>query len=101
MSVLSAKLENKDLSAEVVDCIFTVHKALGPGLLEKTYEGCLHHELTKRGLKAERQKHLPVYYGTIEIDDGYNIDLLVEDNLIVELKAVEKMHPIYRAQLMT
>jgi len=93
-------IEN-DLSTIAVDCIFKVHKALGPGLLESTYEKCLLHEFDKRGLTVEAQKTLPVIYDDIKIDAGYRIDLLLEDELIIEVKAVEKMIPLYQAQLMT
>lgn len=84
-----------------MDCAFTVHKALGCGLLESAYEGCLAYELTKRGIQFEKQKNLPVYYDQIKIDMGYRLDFLIEDSLIVELKSVEKLAPIHEAQLMT
>lgn len=90
-----------DISGIVVDCTFKVHTQLGPGLLESTYEKCLEHEIKKMGLSIECQKILPVIYDGIKIDAGYRIDLLVQDNLIIELKAVEKIIPLYRAQLMT
>lgn len=78
-----------------------VHSALGPGLLESAYEGCLKHELTKRGLKVLSQVTLPVIYDGVEIDVGYRIDLLVEDAVIVELKAVERLMPLSQAQLLS
>lgn len=90
-----------DISHIVVDCVFRVHKTLGPGLLESTYEACLVHELKKRNIKFGTQKTLPVLYDDIRIDAGYRVDILIEDQLIVELKSVEKIIPLYQAQLMT
>ena len=78
-----------------------VHSALGPGLLESTYEACLIHELKSRDLLIQNQLALPVNYRDIQIDTGYRIDLLVEKEVIVELKAVEKLLPIHQAQLLT
>jgi GxxExxY protein len=91
------KENEKDISKITVDFLFKVHTTLGPGLLESTYETCLFHELRKRNLLVERQKILPVSYDDIIIDAGYRIDLLIEGNLILELKAVEKMIPLYQA----
>lgn len=90
-----------DLSKIVVDCIFKVHTSLGPSLLESAYESCLEHEIRKRNLGVERQKQLPVIYDGMHIEAGYRLDLLVEDNFIVEIKSVEKMNPLYQAQLIT
>ena len=78
-----------------------VHTALGPGLLEAAYEACLLFELHKRGLKAVGQVELPVVYEGVKIDVGYRLDLLVEDAVIVELKAVDKLLPIHHAQLLS
>lgn len=79
-----------------------VHSALGPGLLESVYEKCLKHELTKRGFKVESQLWLPVIYDGIEIEEGgYKIDLLVENAVIVELKVVEKILEVHKAQLLS
>lgn len=78
-----------------------VHRHLGPGLLESTYETCLVYELKLRGLFVEKQKELPVVYRDVHIDCGYRIDLLVEDTVVVELKAVEQLHPIHEAQLLS
>jgi GxxExxY protein len=95
------KATEKDISKIAVDCIYTVHKAMGPGLLESTYETCLEHELLKRGLKVEKQKMLPVIYDDLKIDNGYRLDLVIEDDLIIELKSVDKMLPVFQAQMMT
>jgi GxxExxY protein len=89
------------ISGEIVDAAMKVHTTLGPGLLESAYEGCLKHELTKRGLKVLSQVTLPVIYDGVKIDVGYRIDLLVEDAVIVELKAVERLTPLNEAQLLS
>jgi GxxExxY protein len=90
-----------DISGSIVDSAFRVHKTLGPGLLESTYEACLKYELQNRNIKVLSQVALPVNYNGIKIDAGYRIDLLVENKIIVELKSVEKMLPIHEAQLLT
>jgi len=78
-----------------------VHSTLGPGLLENTYEACLKYELQKRGLKVLSQVLLPVIYDEVKIDLGYRLDLIVEDSVIVELKAVNKITPVHEAQLLS
>ena len=82
-------------------CAIKVHSALGPGLLESTYEVCLVHELSKAGLTVARQVALPVVYDNMELDAGHRIDLLVGDIVILELKVVEKLLPIHTAQLLS
>lgn len=89
------------IATAVVDAAFAVHKKLGPGLLESVYEVCLCHELSKRGIAFERQVSLPVVYDGVRLDAGLRLDLLVEKQVIVELKAVEKHNPVYEAQLLT
>ncbi|HEV2114098.1 MAG TPA: GxxExxY protein [Terriglobales bacterium] len=89
------------VSREVITAAMKVHSALGPGLLESTYEACLAYELNKAGLKVEAQLPLPVVYDGIRLDIGYRIDLLVQDLVIVELKAVEAVSPINQAQLLS
>lgn len=91
----------EQLATTVVDAIFKVHSKTGPGLLESTYETCLVFGLRRRGLRVEPQKLLPIVYDGNVIDAGYRIDVLVEDAIIIELKAVDKMSPLYQAQLMT
>jgi GxxExxY protein len=86
---------------EVLKSAMKVHTSLGPGLLESVYELCLVHELSKGGLKAVRQVALPVRYGGLEIDGGFRVDMLVEDLVIVEVKAVEKLMPVHKSQLLT
>jgi GxxExxY protein len=85
----------------VIGCAIEVHKALGPGLLESAYERCLSLELASKGVRHETQKELPIVYKGARIDCGYRIDLQVEDLLIVELKAVDKVLPVHGAQLLT
>ncbi|MFQ5518695.1 MAG: GxxExxY protein, partial [Mariprofundus sp.] len=94
-------VEVNELARLVVDASLHVHKNLGPGLLESVYEACLCHELTKRGVSFQRQVALPVVYDGVEIEAGLRIDLWVENKLIVELKAVEQLHEVHQAQLMT
>lgn len=85
----------------VIGCAIEVHKRLGPGLLESTYEQCLAHELHCAGLAFEIQKELPVIYRDIKLDCGYRIDMLVANKIILELKAVDQLRPIHEAQLLT
>ena len=89
------------ITHQVIGSCIEVHKKLGPGLLESTYEECLCHELNLVGLKFSRQKSLPVVYKGIRLDCGYRLDLVIENRLILELKAVEKVMPIHEAQLLT
>ena len=89
------------ISYDIIGAAYKVHSPLGPGLLESTYEVCMEHELIKMGYKVERQKSLPVIYDGVKLDAGYRIDLLVADNVIVELKSVTEMIPLYKGQLMT
>ncbi|MGE0258400.1 MAG: GxxExxY protein [Alphaproteobacteria bacterium] len=78
-----------------------VHSALGPGLLESTYEVCLLYELEKLRLRAQRQVSIPIRYEDLSIENGYRIDLLIEDRVVVELKAMEQILPVHRAQLLS
>jgi GxxExxY protein len=94
-------MELNNLSYQIIGCVYKVHSALGPGLLESTYEVCLEHELLKSGLAVERQKPLPVIYDEIQLNAGYRIDLLVNHQIILELKSVDEIAPIHKAQLMT
>jgi GxxExxY protein len=94
-------MEINRVSAQIVDSAIKVHSALGPGLLESAYEACLKRELERRGLKVLHQVGIPVVYDGERIDVGYRIDLVVEDTVIVELKAVEKVMPIHEAQLLS
>jgi GxxExxY protein len=94
-------VEINEVSGQIVDAAIKVHSALGPGLLESTYEACLMYELRKRGITVSNQVPLPVRYDDVVIEVGYRIDLLVEDVVIVELKSVDDVAPIHRAQLLS
>ncbi|MCC6602486.1 MAG: GxxExxY protein [Anaerolineae bacterium] len=89
------------ITEQIIGGAIAVHKALGPGLLESAYEACLVYELRQRGLKVERQKELPIIYGEVKLDCGYRLDLFVEDSVIAELKAVDRLASIHEAQLLS
>jgi GxxExxY protein len=90
-----------DLSNKIIGCAIEVHRNLGPGLLESTYEQCLAYELSLKNIEFKTKVLLPVTYKDIKLDCGYRIDLLVEDKLIIELKSVEELLRIHEAQLLT
>jgi len=98
---MKTKDELEELAKVLVDAIVRVHKALGPGLLESAYQACLAHELRKRGLGVACEAQLPVRYDGLEIEAGYRIDMLVEEEIIVENKSVQALAPIHEAQLLT
>ena len=100
MSTLAAE-EYNALTHQIIAAAIEVHRQLGPGLLESAYEACLLYELHKRGLKTVSQLGLPVVYDEVRIDVGYRIDILVEDSVILELKAVERLTALHEAQLMS
>lgn len=85
----------------IVDAAFTIHKTLGPGLLEKVYEVCFCHELTKRGLSVKRQLTIPIVYDGIEFQEGLRLDVLVDDLVICELKAIENVNPVWEVQILS
>jgi GxxExxY protein len=89
------------ITETIIGAAIDVHRALGPGLLESAYEACLVFELVERGLKVEQQKPLPVVYREVKLDCGYRLDLLVEETVIVEIKAVDNLMPIHEAQLLS
>lgn len=94
-------METNQITGQIADAAMKVHSALGPGLLESAYEARLAYELRQRGLRVETQVALPIRYAAVELDAGYRLDLLVESQVIVELKAVDKMIPLYEAQLLS
>lgn len=94
-------MNENELSSAIIGCALRVHKALGPGLLESAYEACLLYELTRSNLKVEQQKGLPLVYQDVNLECGYRVDLLVENKVIVELKAVESINPLHSAQVLT
>lgn len=91
----------QDLTRRIIGSAIEVHRALGPGLLESAYEACLCDELDRKQLRYQRQVDLPVIYKGRRIDCGYRIDVLVEDQVVLELKSIEKLMPIHEAQLLT
>ena len=94
-------METNELTSLIIECAITVHKNLGPGLLESTYQECLAYELRGKGLKVEKEKSLPLVYKDIKLDCGYRIDLLVEDEIIIEVKSVERFTNVFFAQILT
>jgi len=98
---MSTKMEFDDLSTRVIGCAIEVHRFLGPGLLESAYEQCLAYELNRNGIAFHLQHPQPVQYKEIRLDCGFRIDMLVENQLIVELKSIEAIKPIHEAQLLT
>ena len=93
--------ELNSVSEKIIGCAMRVHSTLGPGLLESVYEVCLVHELKKSAIKFERQVALPIRYNEVKLDAGYRLDLLVDDKVVVELKAVERLEPLHTAQLLS
>ena len=94
-------MTENEISRIVLNCAIKIHKKLGPGLLESTYETCLCYELKKQNLKVEKQKALSLTYDEIKIESAYYIDLIVNDKVIIELKAVESIKEVHKAQLYT
>jgi GxxExxY protein len=94
-------MHENDISQAVIGAAIEVHRALGPGLLESAYEECLAYELQLRGVLFERQKVIPVLYKGIKVDCGFRLDFLVYDLVVVELKAVDSLHSIHQAQILT
>jgi len=94
-------MELNEISGRIIAAALRVHTAIGPGVLESVYQTCLVHELKKAGLAVQSQVALPIVYDGLHLDSGYRIDLLVEDTVIIELKCVETLLPIHKAQLLT
>ena len=89
------------LSKEIVDCAYKVHKQLGPGLLEKIYERCFCYELDKKEIPYQRQLKIPIIYDGLEFDEGLQLDVLVAETIICEFKAVDKINPVWQAQILS
>ena len=94
-------LEQEHLTEAIIGAAIDVHRELGPGLLESAYEECLCHELHLRGLRFQRQVELPVRYKGLNLDCGYKLDVVVDEQVILELKSIEQILPIHHAQLLT
>lgn len=89
------------IATQVVDIAISIHKELGPGLLESVYAKCFYYELRKRNLSYVRQQEVPIIYQTLQIDEGLRLDLLIDDLIIVEFKAQENYHPVWEAQILS
>ncbi len=96
-----ARRDIEEIAAIVIDAAFQLHRDLGPGLLESVYEAVLSKMLEQRGLWTERQKPVPIHYQGVSLDEGFRLDMLVNGQLIVELKSVENIHPVHPKQLLT
>lgn len=94
-------MTENQLSEIIIGCAIEVHKSLGPGLLESVYLQCLYYELVKAGLKVEKERALPVVYKEVKMDMGYRTDLLIEDKVVIELKAVDALNDVHVAQVLT
>ena len=94
-------MDLNDLTYKIIGCAYKVHSELGPGLLESTYEVCLEYELRKNGLEVAKQIALPVIYDEIKLEAGYRIDLIVNNEVIIEIKSVDGLAPIHTAQVLT
>ena len=94
-------MQTEKLFKEVLDCSFKIHKTLGPGLLESAYEECLFYEILKSGRFVEKQKPLPLIYEGVKLETGYRVDLLVENQIIIEIKSVEALADVHLAQILT
>lgn len=94
-------MSENEISKNIIGCAIDVHKELGPGLLESSYEECLYFELVQAGLNVQKQKALPLIYKNTKLDCGYRIDLLVENKVIVEIKSVDALNQIHLAQILT
>jgi len=91
----------ESIAEKIVNAAYTVHKILGPGLLEKVYEVCFCHELSKQGLKCKRQVDIPIVYDGITFNEGLRLDVLVEELIVCELKAADEMNPLWEAQILS
>src|SRR5437899_2057276 len=99
--ITKIRIDVNELSKAVIGCAIEVHRALGPGLLESTYEMCLCHELSLRNIPFERQQPIPVIYKGVKLDCGYRADLIVDGRLLVEIKSIEQVSGIHDAQLLS
>lgn len=94
------KIEN-EITEKIIGCAIKVHRRLGPGLLESSYKECTYYELIKLGVFVEKEKPLPLIYDEVKLDIGYRVDLLVERKVVVEIKSVDAINDVYRAQILT
>ena len=101
MQQTKERIKNDTLTEQIIGAAIQVHRELGPGLLESAYEACLCFELSQNGLQIERQKVIPISYRGVTLDAGYRLDLVVENQVIVEIKAVSELLPVHEAQLLS
>lgn len=101
MSFLRISEQEELIGKAIVNAAYKIHKNLGPGLLEKVYEVCLTHELKKEGFAVSRQVDIPIQYDAIVFDEGLRLDILVEQKVIVEIKAVDQVNPVWQAQILS
>lgn len=94
-------MTDEELTYKIISCAIEVHRHLGPGLLESAYQKCLVYELDKAGLKYEVEKSMPLVYKELELEQGYRMDIVVEDNVVVELKSTDKILDVHEAQILT
>jgi GxxExxY protein len=94
-------METNQITHEILDSAYKIHSNLGPGLLESAYQACLIYELKKKGLKVEPEKPVPIVYEEVELNCGYRIDILVEDEVVIELKTVDVFTDVHYAQVLT
>ncbi len=94
-------MTENEIASLVLGSAIEVHKALGPGLLENAYKECLFYKLKQEGLHVVKEKSMPVYFESVQLECGYRIDLLVENKVVIELKSVEALHPVHLAQTLT
>ena len=94
-------MTENDISEKIIGCAIQVHRELGPGLLESSYEECLYYELVQSGMLVEKQKPLPLVYKEVKLDCGYRLDLIVENKVVIEVKAVEALNDVHMAQVLT
>lgn len=101
MNKYELSFEEERIGKLIVDASLKIHKSIGPGLLEKIYEVCLAHELRKAGLDVKRQVPIPIQYDGIQFDEGVRLDLLVEEKVVIEIKSVELVNPVWEAQIIS
>lgn len=94
-------MSENEIATKVIGLAIEVHRALGPGLLENAYEECLFYKINNSGLRAEKQKPMPLVYEGVRLECGYRIDIVVENKLVIEVKSVDAVHPIHLAQTLT
>ncbi len=98
---MTEKEKLNQITEAIIGAVVDVHRTLGPGLLESAYEACLAFELAERGLKIEQQKPMPVVYREVKLDCGYRLDILVEEAVIIDVKSIDQLAPIHKAQLLS